>query len=202
MNVVETLRDLSEVWKLFSEIPDDATLSVDLAALYLGISVKSLARYRQKGGGPQYIQYQSEDSKARNQRINYLLGDLRNWRETHKVKDTIHAAQVRGLTFASLGDFTEPQPFWLLHNVNDSHNKILSHALTTPDADFKALLLKKNATVVWFSVEEALFMNWVSVYERLKWNNLLNEVLKHIIKSSNVAQEKHLLNAYLNSIDM
>lgn len=77
MSVVETLRELSEVWKLFGDMPDDTTLSVDLAALYLGISAKSLARYRQNGGGPQYIQYQTEDSKARNQRVNYLLKDLR-----------------------------------------------------------------------------------------------------------------------------
>lgn len=77
MSVVETLREFSEVWKLFSEIPDDATLNVELASLYLGISVKSLARYRQNGGGPAYIQYQVENSKARNQRVNYLLKDLR-----------------------------------------------------------------------------------------------------------------------------
>lgn len=44
MSVVETLREFSEVWKLFSEIPDDATLNVELASLYLGISVKSLAK--------------------------------------------------------------------------------------------------------------------------------------------------------------
>ena len=70
MSVIETLRELSEVWRLFSDMPDDATLNVELASLYLGISVKSLARYRQNGGGPQYIQYQSEDSIARNDRIN------------------------------------------------------------------------------------------------------------------------------------
>ena len=40
MSVVETLRELSEVWKLFGDMPDDTTLSVDLAALYLGISAK------------------------------------------------------------------------------------------------------------------------------------------------------------------
>ena len=64
MSVVETLRELSEVWQLFGDMPDDTTLGVDLAALYLGISVKTLARYRQNGDGPNYIQYQSEDSKA------------------------------------------------------------------------------------------------------------------------------------------
>ncbi|EEP1025764.1 hypothetical protein HAY27_004789, partial [Salmonella enterica] len=105
MSIVATLRDLSEVWQLFGNMPDDTTLNVDLAALYLGISVKTLARYRQNGGGPEYIQYQSEDSKARNQRVNYLLKDLKVWRDAHKVKNSMEAAQVRGLAFNSLIDF-------------------------------------------------------------------------------------------------
>ncbi|MGP4883791.1 hypothetical protein ACTXQV_72280, partial [Klebsiella pneumoniae] len=63
-------------------------------------------RYRQNGGGPQYIQYQTEDSKARNQRVNYLLKDLRSWRDNHKVSNTMHAAQFRGLAFNCLSDFT------------------------------------------------------------------------------------------------
>ncbi len=124
MSVVATLRELSEVWKLFSDMPDDTTLSVDLAALYLGISVKTLARYRQNGDGPTYIQYQSEDSKARNQRVNYLLGDLRSWRDIHKVKSTMHAAQIRGLTFSTLNDFIKPQPFWCIFDKNRSRNEI------------------------------------------------------------------------------
>ncbi|EIV6645983.1 TPA: hypothetical protein MDY81_004351 [Klebsiella aerogenes] len=196
MNVVETLRDLSEVWKLFSEIPDDATLSVDLAALYLGISVKSLARYRQNGGGPHYIQYQAEDSKARNQRVNYLLRDLRSWRDSHRVSSTMHAAQVRGLAFTSLSDFTEPQPFWQI--TIGSTSKIISHALTTPDDIFRQLLEEPNKKVIWTSIEEALFMDWINVDERKKWNDLFNEVLNYLIKSSNAALEKQTIETALN----
>ncbi|EPB7300150.1 hypothetical protein ACRRRN_001253 [Yersinia enterocolitica] len=112
MKIIETLREMSEIWRLFGDMPDDATLNVELASLYPGISVKSLAKYRQNGGGPQYIQYQSTDSKARNQRINFLLRDLRSWRDNHKVSNTMHAAHIRDLTFTSLSDFTEHQPFW------------------------------------------------------------------------------------------
>ncbi|EJW5945684.1 hypothetical protein OCK33_001765, partial [Salmonella enterica] len=112
MPAVETLRDLSEVWKLFGDMPDDTTLNVELTALYLGISVKTLARYRQNGEGPPYIQYQTGNSKARNQRVNYLLGDLRIWRNGYKVDSTMQAAQVRGLAFTSLSDFTKLEPFW------------------------------------------------------------------------------------------
>lgn len=122
-------------------MPDDATIGVDLAALYLGVSVKTLARYRQNGDGPPYVQYQSSESKARNQRVNYLFGDLRVWRNNHRVSSTMHAAHVRGLAFTSLKDFVEPQPFW----ADSDDNKIIGQILTLPDNAFKDCL--KNIRV-------------------------------------------------------
>jgi hypothetical protein len=199
MQQIDILRKLSEVWRLFGDMPDDTTLSVDLAALYLGISVKTLARYRQSGGGPSYIQYQSEGSQARNQRVNYLLKDLRSWRHNHKVSNTMHAAQVRGLAFNSLLDFCKPQPFWQVTDKSSSRDKskILSHALTIPDDDFKKKLLEPNADIVWISIEEALFNEWQTADERQKWNDIFKEFLNEIISASNAAQEKHILNAIL-----
>ena len=52
MPTVATLWDVTEAWKLFGELPDDTALNVELTALYLGVSVKTLARYRQNGDGP------------------------------------------------------------------------------------------------------------------------------------------------------
>lgn len=51
MSVISMLRNLSEVWKLFSDMPDETTLNAELTALFLGISIKTLARYKQNGGG-------------------------------------------------------------------------------------------------------------------------------------------------------
>lgn len=197
MSVIDTLRELSEVWKLFGDMPDDTTLNVDLAALYLGISVKSLARYRQNGDGPHYIQYQSEDSKARNQRINYLLKDLRSWRDSHRVSSTMHAAQVRGLTFTSLSDFTEPQPFWRI--TTGSTSKIISHALTLTDKEFKELLLKPYAGVIWISIENALFQRWENKDERTIWHKVFISVLNNIVCASDAEQERYTLNDALKS---
>ncbi|RRO01055.1 hypothetical protein [Pectobacterium aquaticum] len=198
MSTVETLRSLSEVWELFGGMPDDSILSADLAALYLGVSVKTLARYRQSGSGPQYIQYQSEDSKARNQRINYLLKDLRSWRDNHKVSNTMHAAQVRGLAFKSLLDFCQPQPFWQvsekINSTATAQSKILSHALTIPDDDFKKNLLEPNADVVWISIENALFQKWENKEERIIWHEIFTSTLDNITRASESEQERYTLN--------
>lgn len=173
MSTIETLRAMSEVWSLFSDMPDDATIGVDLAALYLGVSVKTLARYRQNGDGPPYIQYQSSESKARNQRVNYLLGDLRNWRNGHRVSNTMQAAQLRGLTFTTLSDLTEFQPFW----VNSCDAKVIGHVLCVTEDDFRTYLKSRTCTVLWLSVEDALQREWVFLNEREMWDLILNEVL-------------------------
>lgn len=197
MHHIEVLRGLSEVWRLFSDMPEEATLNAELAALYLGVSVKTLARYRQNGDGPPYIQYQSEDSKARNQKVNYLLGDLRVWRDEHKVKNTMHAAQIRGLTFTSLSDFTEPQPFWQMTNDSGSGNKIISHALTIPDDDFRQLLSDPNAEVIWISVEEALFIKWDNKDGRAIWHLIFTSALNNMVLASDAEQERHMLDDFL-----
>ena len=191
MEIIETLRELSEVWKLFGDMPDDTTLNVELTALYLGISVKTLARYRQNGDGPPYIQYPTGNSKARNQRVNYLLGDLRIWRNGNKVVSTMKAAQVRGLAFNSLIDFTIPQPFWQINNSAElqNRNKILSHALRTPDERFKLYLNEERVHIVWVSIEEALSWDWTDLNERQVFNDSFVELLNNLIQLSNSAQE-------------
>lgn len=187
MSAIDTLREYAEIWHLFGGMPDDATLSAEVSALYLGVSVKTLARYRQNGNGPAYIQYQAEDSKARNQRVNYLLGDLRAWRDSHKVSSTMEAAQVRGLAFTCLTDFTKPEPFWAIDN------KIYSHALTIPDDRFKELLTTPHAEVIWISVEDVLFKDWHNVGVRQKWHELLIDFLNGLIQASGSENERYYL---------
>ena len=206
MKIIETLRELSEVWKLFGDMPDDTTLNVELTALYLGISVKTLARYRQNGDGPPYIQYPTGNSKARNQRVNYLLGDLRIWRNGNKVVSTMKAAQVRGLAFNSLIDFTIPQPFWQINNSAElqNRNKILSHALRTPDERFKLYLNEERVHIVWVSIEEALSWDWTDLNERQVFNDSFVELLNNLIQLSNSAQElleiNHIISQYFRTV--
>lgn len=192
MSAIETLREMSEVWNLFGDMPDDATVGVDLAALYLGVSVKTLARYRQNGDGPPYVQYQSSDSKARNQRVNYLLGDLRAWRNGHRVKSTMQAAQVRGLTFTMLSDLTGPQPFWKAGSKG-----LIDHALRVTDEAFKIYLKNHNFELIWISVEQALLEDWINSEERNNWHSAYIEILNEMIMSSVALQQKHELRKVL-----
>ena len=192
MSAIETLREMSEVWNLFGDMPDDATVGVELAALYLGVSVKTLARYRQNGDGPPYVQYQSSDSKARNQRVNYLLGDLRAWRNGHRVKSTMQAAQVRGLTFTMLSDLTCPQPFWKAGSKG-----LIDHALRVTDEAFKIYLKNHNFELIWISVEQALLEDWINSEERNNWHSAYIEILNEMIMSSVALQQKHELRKVL-----
>jgi len=194
MSTIETLRAMSEVWSLFSDMPDDATIGVDLAALYLGVSVKTLARYRQNGDGPPYVQYQSSDSKARNQRINYLLGDLRSWRNGHRVNSTMQAAQVRGLAFTSIYDLAKPQPFW----VDTLEEKIIGHALILPESIFKGCLKNINCEVIWLNIEQVLSKQWNHANERRVWHDILKETLEESLLKSTAQQEKHDILQYLD----
>lgn len=200
MPTVATLRDFTEAWKLFGELSDDTALNVELTALYLGVSVKTLARYRQNGDGPPYIQYPTGNSKARNQQVNYLLRDLKIWRDGHKVVSTMQAAQVRGLTFNSLIDFTLPQPFWHIDKdiESDNHNKILSHALRTPDERFKIYLEEKHVNIIWLSIEQALLLDWTDLNERQVFNDLFVNLLSNLIQLSTSAQENLILSNILN----
>lgn len=201
MPTVDTLRDFTEAWKLFGELPDDAALNVELTALYLGVSVKTLARYRQNGDGPPYIQYPTGNSKARNQRVNYLLRDLKIWREGNKVVSTMQAAQVRGLTFNSLIDFTLPQPFWHIDKEikSDNQNKILSHALRTPEERFRIYLEEEHINIIWISIEEALLLGWTDLNERQVFNDAFVNFLNNLIQLSTSAQENLILSNVLKN---
>lgn len=107
------------------------------------------------------------------------------------MNSTMEAAQSRGLAFASLTDFTKPEPFWTIDN------KIYSHALTVSDEVFKELLNTSRAEVIWISLEKVLFENWHTSRERQKWNDVFVRVLSGMIKSCEVEQEHHILNDIL-----
>jgi hypothetical protein len=58
--------------------PGSAFLPV-LAAVFLGVSVKTLANWRSLGLGPAYVQYNGR-------RVAYLMNDLESFRRANRVE--------------------------------------------------------------------------------------------------------------------
>lgn len=129
-----------------------------------------------------------------------MLRDLKIWRDGHKVVSTMQAAQVRGLTFNSLIDFTLPQPFWHIDKdiESDNQNKILSHALRTSEERFKIYLEEKHVNIIWLSIEQALLLDWTDLNERQVFNDLFVNLLSNLIQISTSAQENLILSNILN----
>lgn len=207
MSTLETIRQQAEIWKAFQDIPDDAVVDSKLAAVFLGISHQSLARMRGKGGSPPYVQLREDDSTARNQRVNYILKDLRAWRESNKVSSTMEAAQLRGLTFSTLPSLLEEQPFWILttHSkskgtmgrgeVSESLEVIADHVFTIPGDKFSKLLQDPNAEVQWISLDEAMSRPWANDEARQPFHEAYTKVLQQSIDRSAAQQEAAILRA-------
>lgn len=158
MTTIETIRQQVEIWEAFKNMPDEAVIRADLAAVYLGISKKTLARLRQNGGGPPYIQSNDDESTARNQIVNYVMSKLREYRNSKEVTSSMNAAQTRGLAFATTADLLEERPY-----VQSESGTIFGHLQTVSDEAFVALLCSDNsAKIEWLSLPEVLTKNWTS----------------------------------------
>ncbi len=200
---VEALRALDEAWGLFNGLPGEASIPPELAAVFLGVSERKLARMRASGEGPPYLQYPEGDSVKRNQRVNYVLSDLRVWREGSKIKNTMDAAVRRGITFATLPDLMDEQPFWqrrvlggeMPHGAGQGARAlILGHALLTADNAFREWLdasLGDNATVelVFLPLAEALRVPWVDPLARAPLHKAYAAVLREEANRSDAEQE-------------
>lgn len=95
---LEKISAMTEVFKRFEGMPNDAVIPVELAALYLGMSEKTLARLRRGGEGPPYIQHRVDrNSRAMNQKVSYELSDLRAYRSARKVQNTLQAIKLHDM---------------------------------------------------------------------------------------------------------
>lgn len=173
MNIsVATLTHL-QIVNAISNLHDDVTICAGIAAIFLGTSEKTLARLRQSGDGPIYIQYPKSGSTARNQKINYKMRDLRIWQRQHIVKSTMDAAVRRGLAFGRVNDLVIPQPFWY------EGMKIIDHAFCVSIEDFTTYINKAETEIVWVKWSKALSGQWKSSSMRqpyhTKYVNLLSK---------------------------
>lgn len=146
-----------------SAASDDLIVNAEKAALYLGISPSNLSRYRNLGNGPEYIQYPSLNTSARNQKIQYKMKALRDWQSKHTFKSTLDAANKRCMTFSTVNDLIQTQPFWIKGNL------ILSLVSESNAEVFARNFIDMELTVGW--------LNWQKVFS--KDYSLTNEMITH-----------------------
>jgi hypothetical protein len=173
-NIANILTHL-QIVKEISSFPDEAILSAELAAIFLGVSTKTLASLRQAGDGPAYTQYPKSGSKARNQRVNYIFGNLRKWRDAQVVESTMDAAVKRGLAFLSISDLITPQPFWIINNL------VTNHVFCSTTEQFRENLHNPEATVNFMTWNTALGNQWVNNQAREPFFNSYTKLLKGLI---------------------
>lgn len=149
------------------ELHDDVPISSELAALYLGITHKTLSRLRQNGDGPPYLQYPASGSKARNQRVNYVMGDLRNYRNKNRVKSTMEAAVLRGMALTTTSSLSIEQPFYVEIN-RKGQGIIVNHVLALYGDDLSDYIDFPQYHVVW--------MNWNVALNSPTWKDSDSEL--------------------------
>ncbi len=105
-----------------SMMHDDSTLEPDLAAIYLGISLKKLEQMRlraEKAGdatdvSPPFIKIVEAGTSGRNQAVRYKLGDLREFQKRFKVKTSFEACLNARMT-----DWTHGAHQFYVHKTGD-----------------------------------------------------------------------------------
>ncbi|CAJ2771238.1 helix-turn-helix domain-containing protein [Burkholderia pseudomallei] len=192
--VLQELTTLEKALRILDGLPDDAPLTAAMAAVFLGVSERTLMRLRSSGDGPPYAQYPDRDTFKRNQRVNYILKDLRDWRASKRVKSTVEAAAVRGLTFTTRAAvFDDEHPFWAQRLLDGERPtgapqgatlRLVGHALRVPEARFRELLdasLAEDATVelVHLTLSQAMSEAWVSSVERAPLHRAYLAALAH-----------------------
>lgn len=205
---IRILQEKAKIWEVLDKLPDSAVIPAEMAEVYLDVHEKTLARLRQKresgelNSGPPYIQHRTKaGTKARNQKVSYEMGDLRAYRASQKVGNTMEAAVLREMAFAALPDLLEPHPFWVRTirsesrggmgraTVSKSREVIVGHIQTVSYEQLSQLLADPDAEIQQLSLDHAMGMDWADEEARAPFHKAYTEVLQQAIDQSNRLQE-------------
>ncbi len=168
-----------------ASMPDDTPVGVDLAAVYLCTSPATLKRMRAEGTGPKYLQPKTnEGSTARNQKISYLLGELKGWLRAQSTASTMHAAELRGTMFATLQDLATLEPFWV--SRVKGVEAVLGHVLAK---DVAGLLSDEEAQIKWLDWGAALGLPWADPEMRQTFEKPYRSLLLASLNGSDAGRE-------------
>jgi hypothetical protein len=242
---IEKLLEEARMIKIMEEFHDSHPVGPELAAIYIRIHEKTLARLRQsknQGGLPYFqvptdktvkvqtthnqtaevnneagdqkvkVKTKKEKTTARNQPVSYLMSDLRKYRASIIVNNTMEAATLRGMTFSTLSDLFEEYPFWIktIHSqkkargmgrvgmVSMSNEVIVGQLQTVSEEEFKRLVVDPDVEIRQLSLDDAMTRhNWADDEARGPFHSAYIEVLQQAIHQSNTQQERATLNASL-----
>ncbi len=148
-------------------LPDSAVVDPSRAAILLGTSERTLARYRglssEDGGmGPPYIKMPGDltsSGKASNRKVTYKVGDLRQWRDGFRVTNTLADLARRSTHLMNFDDVYRQIPFWY-----DSLSSLCIGPVLDLEAPYEFSMFiqapNDNVKVRWMPMIKAIEHNW------------------------------------------
>ena len=149
---------------------DDTTLNEEQAAIFLGVSVSTLERWRSKPNdpndprgfeGPEMIKIHGKGSVGQNQRVNYKLGALRAFQAKNTSTSSFDSALKAGL----LGWTNAQMPFFAKFELRNRQTcaVIFGNAWNMADPRRESLFfewVQEKIELVSFTSRDAVLSYW------------------------------------------
>ncbi|AOR66175.1 hypothetical protein BBJ41_00650 [Burkholderia stabilis] len=188
-----------------AKLDDEVSVNKEIAALFLCCSERTLDRMRTEGNGPEYTQDMPRAEvfgakpNGRRPGITYLMKDLRQWRDSHKVRNPREAIarDRRALSFTTLADLLDDQPWFTKVGSGD----LVGHALTGPIEVFEERLVDPEIEVTWLPMPEAMDRPWRNLRERTPFHDAYIGVLGEAMRLSQVRQDDAVLRSEFDALD-
>ena len=177
-----------ELLAVLSKLPDDAALSTEEAAVLLRVSPSTLSKMRMPGHpvqGPVFIQGGSKGASGSNQRVTYLVGDIKDWQRENRVSNTHEASARKGQMFATLLDLAEERPYW-----TDGKGLISGPACDVSEDVFLARILSPEWSVDWLSATDAALRPWSGIIGKRAHVAEVTRVLTDLRDEAHAALER------------
>jgi len=150
-----------ELLAILSGLPDDVAVTTEEAAVLLRVSPSTLAKMRMPNHpvkGPPYIQAGEKGTTGANQKVTYLIEDLKAWQRANRVTDTQAAAVRKGQLFTTLLDLAEERPYW-----SNEKGLLSGLVMDTSEDVFVARILSPGWSVDWLNASDAALRPWAGI---------------------------------------
>ncbi len=150
-----------ELLAILSALPGDVAVTTEEAAVLLRVSPSTLAKMRMPNHpvkGPPYIQAGEKGTTGANQKVAYLIDDLKAWQRANRVTDTQAAAVRKGQLFATLLDLAEERPYW-----TNEKGLLAGLVMDTSEDVFIARILSPVWSVDWLNATDASLRPWAGI---------------------------------------